>query len=388
MIEQDRLLELFNKLYSFSNEKIHLFFAPGRVNFIGEHIDYNGGPVMPMGISLGVYLVVRKRTDRQIFLNSTTHDKTLILNLDDSFTYKEEDDWVNYPKGIFQFMRNKGFQIGALDCLVVSDLPVGSGLSSSAAIELVFAYAMMCLFNQENHLALIDLALLCQEVENKFIGVNCGIMDQFAVAMAKRNNAILLKCNTLDYNYITIDLGIYTLVIMNSNKPRSLIQSAFNERINECEASLHLLNKKYNLKHLCEADINTLDSIDHEILKKRVKHVITEKNRVYLIKEKLEQHNLIEVGKLLNQSHDSLKNDYEVSCTELDILVENAQKNPYCIGARMTGAGFGGCAIALVEKNHIYDFNENIANIYYEKCHIKADFYICEISDGVRELSD
>ena len=385
MIDRSYLLDRFNERYETTGEKIHIFFAPGRVNIIGEHIDYNGGSVMPVAISLGSYLVVRKRKDKQITLQSTSFKKKLILNSFDNLTFNKEDDWTNYPKGIFQAFNNKGFGIGGADTLLISNLPIASGLSSSASIELLYLYAFMNLFNA-NHLSLLEMALLCKDVENNFIGVNCGIMDQFAIALSKKNNALYLNCNTLEAAYIKMELGDYTFVILNSNKPRKLINSAFNERRNECNILLSTLNKYATYTFLCEAHISDLDKVLSPILKRRLKHVITEKNRVDQLIDFINKGLLEDVGQLLNESHQSLKIDYEVSCEELDFLVATAQRFPYCLGARMTGAGFGGCAIALIEKKYIYDFSENIVSTYYEKYHINAEVYMCEISDGVREL--
>ena len=380
------LINEFYTKYKTNDTPLRIFFAPGRVNIIGEHIDYNGGPVMPAGISMGIYVIARLRSDNEIHLKSSLHKKEIILKTEDTFTFYNYDGWTNYPKGVFQFLKNAGYKIGGVDLLVYSDLPGGAGLSSSAAVELAFAYTMMQLFNSDKTMPLEKLAVLCQQVENKFVGVNCGIMDQFASAMAKKDHAIVLQCDTLAYEYIPMNLREYSLVIMNTNKQRSLAGSEFNKRREECELALQIINEAHQYKYLCDADLEDIDIIKDELIKKRAKHVISEKQSVLATKKYFEQGDLVKVGEQLNESHQSLKVDFEVSCIELDTIVDLAQNHPACIGSRMTGAGFGGCAIALVATHQYPNFKLEISEKYKLTTNLEPSFYKCAISDGAHEI--
>ncbi len=378
--------QLFEKYFPANEESMRVFFAPGRVNIIGEHIDYNGGLVMPAGITQGVYIMARKRHDEQIHIQSLFSPLQKIWNIQDSLQYDENDDWLNYPKGIFQMLKEKYNCMSALDMLIYSDLPTASGLSSSAALELALAYTMWQMQGRSTPLDLLTLAVDCQQVENKFIGVQCGIMDQAAIALTQKDKALLLNCSSLTFKHIPFTLGAYTLVIMNTNKPRSLIHSAFNERRSQCEKALQLIQTKCDIKNLCEASEEQLELISDPLLYKRAKHVVSESARVLQMCVALEKNNLISAGEILNQSHHSLRHDYEVSCAELNELVFKAQAHPHCVGARMTGAGFGGCAIALVETAFYDSFVEVIAKAYHLKFKYPASFYPAEISAGLREL--
>ena len=378
--------QLFETYFSANEESIRVFFAPGRVNIMGEHIDYNGGLVLPAGITQGVYIMARKRCDDKIHIQSLFSTLPKIINIHDPLQYDEKDDWLNYPKGIFQLLKEKYNCITALDILIYSDLPTASGLSSSAALELALAYTMWHMNGSNIPLDLLTLAVDCQRVENNFIGVQCGIMDQAAIALAQKDKALLLNCTTLTFKHIPFSLGAYTLVIMNTNKPRSLIHSAFNERRSQCENALQLLQNKWDIQNLCEAIEEQLEILSDPVLFKRAKHVITENDRVLKMCNFLENGDMIQAGKILNQSHLSLKDDYEVSCDELDELVFWAQKNIHCVGARMTGAGFGGCAIAFVESEHYISFVNSVSEKYNVKFLIPATFYKAEISAGLREL--
>lgn len=386
MKSQSFLTEQFYANFQVNEEVLQHYFAPGRVNIIGEHIDYNGGPVMPVAISMGVYVVARKRTDNKLHFKSVSHQKELIVDLNDSYDFDIDDSWTNYPKGIFQSLKNKGYRCVAADFLVYSDLPEGAGLSSSAAIELAFAYAAINLCAARNNLSLLELALLCQEVENSFIGVQCGVMDQFASAFGRKSHAIYLQCATLQHEYVPIILDRYKLIIVNSNKQRSLVDSTFNQRRSECAQALAEINKNTKLSNLCQASMTNLSFIEDRVLFRRSKHVVSEAERVAQAKIYLQENRLQEMGALLFLSHESLKSDYEVSCPELDCLVDACHELPYCIGARMTGAGFGGCIIALVENSSYDSFIAHVHERYISEFAVEASFYDCIISDGVRQL--
>lgn len=387
MIEIIKLKKMFKKEYGYENKNLLYFFSPGRVNLIGEHIDYNGGSVFPAAISIGVYGILSPRKDNIIRLRSCNVDKEIILSVDKEMINDPTDDWGNYPKGIIKYLLMSGCNIKGCDVLYYSDLPNSAGLSSSAALEVLTGYMMM----YQSGITDIDrvkLSLLCQEVENHFINVNCGIMDQFSVAMGKKDNAILLNCDTLDYDYIPFQLENHSLVIINSNKKRGLADSKYNERRSECEKALEIINKTNSYENLCEAKIKDIEALaKNELLAKRAKHVITENIRVKKAVEALKNENLIEFGDLMIKSHESLREDYEVSGLELDTIVSEALKVKGCIGARMTGAGFGGCAIALVENNSIEAFKDSVSKGYTKTTGLIPDFYATVIEDGVKKLS-
>lgn len=364
-----------------------LFFCPGRVNLIGEHIDYNGGNVFPAALTLGTYAAVRKRNDNLIKANSLNVPGEVIFHSSDDLVFDEKDSWGNFPKGVVAFLHKEGFSIGGYEILYWGNLPDGAGLSSSAAIEVLTSYMLL---EMENTL-LIDriwLARFCQRVENQFIGVNCGIMDMFAVANGIKNHAMLINCDSLEYANIPLELGDYSVVIMNTNKRRELADSKYNERRGECEQALEILRNFYLLSDLCSSDINAVNEhINDPILLKRARHVVTENQRVKDAVEVLKKKDLVAFGALLNASHKSLHEDYEVTGLELDTLVYSAQSQPACLGARMTGAGFGGCALALVKTADYDFFIESVGKEYQEKTGLKADFYLSQIGEGVHILN-
>jgi len=365
------------------------YFAPGRINLIGEHIDYNGGKVLPAAISIGITASVTQRNDGFVFLSSDSHVKTLQQKLIGEMLYNKENDWLNYPLGVMNYLKEKDFQLPQLNIHYESTLPEGSGLSSSAAMEVLTMYLL--LEEMKANISRPEIALWCKQVENKFIGVQCGIMDQFVIANAKQNHAMLLDCSTLEHEFIPIDFGEYDLVVLNTKKPRNLIHSKYNERKAECEAALNGINKKRNadsIQHLCAANIQQLEFIKDEVLKKRAHHVITENERVDEAVAALKSKNMIAFGKLLTESHQSLKHDYEVSGFELDTLVDAAIQTKGCIGARMTGAGFGGCAIALVEKTKAEFFEEKVLKQYKAKTGIEGEMHPCYVSEGVSLLPE
>jgi len=371
----------------FHKEPTDFFFCPGRVNLIGEHIDYNGGKVMPGAISLGTYLAIAKNTDKLLRFHSINFSETAALHLQSSYT-KTGKEWFNYPLGaIHQLLQNE-HAISGLDMLFYGNLPIAAGLSSSASIEVLMAFAINELFDLK--ISKIDIALLCKKTENEFIGVNSGIMDQFAVAMGQRDKAILLNCDTLEYEYLPFRTGDYILAIIYSNKQRSLAESKYNERFAECGAALKKLKTGINADNLCDIDLQTFQLhrhlINDPVLEKRVLHVISENFRVHEAKDALQASELFTFGRLMYSSHQSLKELYEVSGKELDTIVDFCKSYKDCIGARMTGAGFGGCAIALVKRAVFDEFASALICDFEQKIGYKPEVFASAIGDGVKTL--
>lgn len=366
---------------------ISTYFCPGRINLIGEHIDYNGGFVLPAALTLGITAAYRKRSDSLVRFSSETMPGTIEADLTNPLEKKPEQKWANYPIGVLAFLLQEGYPLSGADVYFASTLPDGAGVSSSAAIEVLTAF----LFLVENGHPQPDrvwLSTFAQRVENKFIGVNCGIMDQFSVANGKANHGILLNCNNLDYSYVPLQLNEYRLVILNTNKRRELAESKYNERRAECDAALAKLNQNQSLPDLCSADMNAVNLyLSDPVLKARARHVVTENLRVKEACTVLEQGNLVRFGELLNESHFSLRDDYEVTGPELDSITAAARNHPGCLGARMTGAGFGGCGIALVAVEQTEDFIRQVGARYESESGLKADFYISEIGDGVKQIA-
>ena len=365
----------------------HIFFCPGRVNLIGEHIDYNGGKVMPCAISLGTWLFVSKNNNKQLRFSSLNFPEKADFHLQDSYS-KTGKDWFNYPLGMINEIVQEGDHISGLDMLFYGNLPIGAGLSSSASIEVLTGFALSKLFGL--NIRGKELALMGKKVENKFIGVNSGIMDQFAVAMGKKNNAILLDCDTLEYEYIPFEIGDYILAIINSNKQRTLADSKYNERFAECGAALKALKKELDVNNLCDIDEQTFEDHKHlitdPVLQKRAWHVISENVRVRDAAKALALGNLKEFGQLMYGSHKSLRDLYEVSGMELDTIVDFCQTHDHCIGARMTGAGFGGCAIALIKQENTEDFTNKLTEYYKNKVGYKPSVFLSAIGNGVSEV--
>jgi galactokinase len=378
------LVEFHNR---FDKRADYLFFCPGRINLIGEHIDYNGGNVLPCAISLGTWLAVSKNTDKRFRFQCLNFPEKAELHLQSSYS-KTGKEWFNYPLGIINQLIEEGQGLSGLDMLFYGNLPIGAGLSSSASIEVLTAFALDQLFHL--NISKIDIAQLSKKVENEFIGVNCGIMDQFAVAMGKKNKAIRLNCDTLNYDYIPFETGDYVLAIINSNKKRTLSDSKYNERFTECGAALKLLKTELNVENLCDVSIESFHSHSHlindPVLKKRALHVISENERVGEAAVALQADDLIGFGKLMFASHQSLKELYEVSGKELDTIVDFCKLYVGCMGARMTGAGFGGCAIALVKKNKFDDFADKLCIYYTDKIGYQPEVFASAIGDGVKEI--
>jgi galactokinase len=385
--EEMILKEKMNSFYPQSAAfEMRTFFAPGRVNLIGEHIDYNGGSVFPAGLTLGITGLIRENGTKKIRMRSLNFEGEVLVDLNKEVVYDPKDAWGNYPKGVIRLLQDQGVVIPGCDIIYHSNLPDGSGLSSSAAIETLTTFMFLNITGNEP-VDRIWLAKFCQKVENQFIKVNCGIMDQFSVAMGKEGFAMLLNCKTMEHKYVALNLDSYSLLIINTNKKRELSDSKYNERRRECEEALSLINKYEKIDSLCEADISFPEKyISDPILKKRARHVITENKRVFDSISFLEKGDLKSFGKLLNESHHSLKHDYEVTGKELDAIVEAANSFEECIGSRMTGAGFGGCAIALVRTKSIDAFKEKVGYEYRKKTGFTATFYVSKIGHGVREF--
>ena len=384
------LLNTFQEIYGVSKKPVQRFFSPGRINLIGEHIDYNGGYVLPVAINLGINGVMNLRDDNLIYLKSMNFPNEVKVDLNKGVDYRKEDGWGNYAKGVIKFLLEDGFPLKGCNILIKGELLNGAGLSSSAALEVLIGFMLLSQNQTPEEIDRTYLALLGQRVENKFIGVNSGIMDQFVIANAKKDQALLLDTQKLTYEYIPCYLDGYSLIIMNTNKRRELASSQYNQRRKECERALEKINQARGIKvdNLCQCNVKDLEFLDNEIELKRARHVITENQRVIQASKLLKNNDIKGFGSLLIQSHNSLKNDYEVTGFELDTIVDEALKIEGCVGARMTGAGFGGCAIALVEKSQIKTFKEQVSKNYYEKTKIEPSLYETTIEDGVKILKN
>lgn len=386
------LIEDFKTLYKYDGE-VKVFFSPGRVNLIGEHTDYNGGFVFPCALDFGTYAVAVKRNDNIFRMYSKNFENLGIIEFSlDRLINEPQDDWANYPKGVIKTFLEAGFDINSgFDVLFYGNIPNGAGLSSSASIELATSVILKDLFNLD--VDMVSMVKLSQKAENKFIGVNCGIMDQFAIGMGKKDNAILLDCNTLNYQYAPVVLNGASIVIANTNKKRGLADSKYNERRGSCEAAVKVLNENgINIKYLGELSVERFNEIKHLITDeeqlKRATHAVTENERTKVAVEKLNAGDIEAFGQLMNQSHISLRDDYEVTGFELDSLVEAAWEAEGVIGARMTGAGFGGCTVSIVKDEFIESFKKSVGEKYTAKTGLVADFYVAKIGDGSRKLGD
>ncbi len=379
------LLQKFEEIFG-SEGEYQVYFAPGRVNLIGEHTDYNGGHVFPCALTIGTYAVARKRADDKLrFYSLNFKNLGVIEGSVNHLENTKEDDWANYPKGVIWALQKKGYEISeGMDVLYFGNIPNASGLSSSASLEVLTGFVLKNLFQLQ--ITNTELALISQYSENNFNGVNCGIMDQFAVAMGKKKHAIFLDTADLSYEYAPLDLGDAKIVIMNTNKKRGLGDSKYNERRSECEAALRELQKELPITALGELTEEQFEEysmvIKDPIKRKRAKHAVYENQRTIKAVEALKRNDLALFGHLMVASHESLQYDYEVTGTELDTIVEAALKQEGVIGARMTGAGFGGCAVSIVKEAAIDAFIENVGKEYYEKIGYLAAFYVVEVGDG------
>ncbi len=387
-MELTGLKQKFEEL--FDKKDYTAFFAPGRINLIGEHTDYNGGNVFPCAITLGTYAIAAKNDLKQVRLYSENFPEAGVISFDlADLDHKKADSWANYPKGMLRYLKEAGHAIPeGMDMVIFGNIPNGSGLSSSASLELLMGVVLDNLFDL--NVDRLDLIKTGKRVENEFIGVNSGIMDQFAVGMGEENKAILLDCNTLEYELVPVELGNHAIVIMNTKKRRELVDSKYNERRSECEEALAKLQTVVSIGSLGELDEETFENakavLESDVLYRRARHAVTENQRTLKAKAALQAGELEAFGQLMNQSHISLRDDYEVTGIELDTLVQAAWNQPGVLGARMTGAGFGGCAIAIVEKEAIPAFIENVGKTYEAAIGYPAEFYIAEISDGAKRL--
>ena len=375
---------------TFGAEADHTFFSPGRINLIGEHTDYNGGHVFPAAISLGTYGAARKRDDNLLrFYSANFEDKGIIEVPLEDLRFEKEHNWTNYPKGVLHFLQKAGHVIDkGMDVYVFGNIPNGSGLSSSASLELLTGIIAERLFDLK--LERLDLVKIGKQTENEFIGVNSGIMDQFAIGMGADQRAIYLDTNTLEYDLVPLDLKDNVVVIMNTNKRRELADSKYNERRAECEKAVEELRQKLSIATLGELNEWDFDEysylIQDENRLKRARHAVLENQRTLQAQAALQAGNLEKFGRLMNASHVSLEHDYEVTGLELDTLAHTAWEQEGVLGARMTGAGFGGCAIALVRKDAVEAFQKNVGQKYEEVVGYAPSFYIAEIAGGSRVL--
>lgn len=384
------LKENFIKTYGDGNNQIRMFASPARINIIGEHIDYNGGKVFPAAIDKYLYCAIRKRDDSKIIYNDLFFPGTFTFNINDNFTFNKENDYANFLNGILSCMKKRGFTFPCgFEVLIASNVPSAGGISSSSALECGFAWAVNETFGF--NISRKDIALMGQQSEHEFMNVNCGIMDQYIISTGKKDTAEVLDCAKIEHEYVPLNLGDYRFVVMNTKKQRKLADSKYNERRSQCEEGLKILqNAGVNVPDLCSITPEQFSQVGNcitdEIIYRRVRHCVTEMDRVLRSVEALKNNDLQELGQLLYQSHESLKNDYEVTGSELDTLVDSARKQPGCIGARMTGAGFGGCAIALVHKDNVDNFIENVQKEYTKVVGYKGAFFGCSSGDGVNEI--
>lgn len=384
-----KVVDKFKELFGDEGE-IGVYFAPGRVNMIGEHTDYNGGHVFPCALTIGTYGVARKRADRKLRFYSMNIDKRGVIesSLDDLKPYKEAG-WTNYPKGVIWAFSEKGMEVDCgMDLVLFGNIPNGSGLSSSASVEVLTGFILRDLFGFE--VSNQELALIGQFSENQYNGVNCGIMDQFSIAMGKKGHAVFLDTATLEYTYAPIELENAKIVIASSNKKRGLGDSKYNERRSECETALAEIQTVKDIKTLGELTEESFEevkqSIKSQVRIKRAKHAVYENQRTIKAVDALQKNDVALFGELMNASHVSLRDDYEVTGIELDTLVEEAWKIEGVIGSRMTGAGFGGCTVSIVKDEAVDTFIEQVGKAYKNKIGYEADFYVVEIGDGPRKI--
>lgn len=386
---REKLFQQFAKLFG-DSQGLKLYFAPGRVNLIGEHTDYNGGHVFPCALTIGTYAAARKNTDKVIRMYSMNFPAAGIITVPiNSIAYNKKDGWGNYPKGVIWSFAEHGMSIDAgFDMVIFGNIPNSSGLSSSASIEVLTSVILKDLFNFD--VDMIEVSKLTQFAENKFNGVNCGIMDQFSIAMGKKDAAIFLDTADLSYTYAPIHLQNAKIVIACSNKKRGLADSKYNERRSQCETALAEIQTKLPIKNLGELSEEQFeevkDVISDPINVKRARHAVYENQRTIHAVQALQANDFVLFGKLMNASHISLRDDYEVTGIELDTLVETAWKQPGVIGSRMTGAGFGGCTVSIVKDDFIDSFIKNVGETYRKVVGYDADFYVVEIGDGGRVL--
>ncbi len=382
---RQELTEKFAKVFG-DSQGVSVYFAPGRVNLIGEHIDYSGGHVFPCALTLGTYGAARRREDDRLrFFSMNFEDQGVIEDSLDNLIPERDKTWVGYPKSVIWAFEKKGISVPrGMDLLLYGTLPNGAGLSSSASVEVLTGFILRDLFglDVDNR----ELAILGQRGENEYSGMNCGIMDQFAVAMGKRDSAIFLDTSDLSYEYLPLKLEGAGIVIANSNKKHSLTDSKYNERRRECERALEELQAVIGIDHLCDLDEETFElyqsAIKDEVRRRRARHAVSENQRTIRATEALKGGDIAAFGRLMNESHRSLSEDYEVTGEEMDTLVSAAWQQKGVLGARMTGGGFGGSTVNIVKTEYIDDFIANVGKMYEEKAGYRADFYVVETGDG------
>ena len=385
---KERFIQKFQELYG-KGGGIRAYFAPGRVNLIGEHTDYNGGHVFPCALTLGTYGIVRDREDRKLRFYSMNFESLGIIETSlDDLVPDEAANWTNYPKGVMWAFEKRGYKLAhGMDILIYGNIPSGSGLSSSASLEVLTGLMLKDTFGFEN-LTMVEVALIGQDAENNFNGCNCGIMDQFASAMGKKDHAIFLDTNTLNYEYAPVLLKDAKIVITNSKVKHSLVDSAYNDRRNECETALKELQAELPIHSLGELTQEEFElhkeAIKDPVRQRRAKHAVYENQRTIRAVEALRENDVELFGRLMNESHQSLREDYQVSCREIDILVDMAQAMPGVLGSRITGGGFGGCTVSIVRNDAVDGFISQIGKTYKEKVGHEAEFYVVEIGDGAR----
>lgn len=391
MTHTERVLQAFEQQFG-DTEGVRLFFAPGRVNLIGEHTDYNGGHVFPCAISLGTYAAARKRTDRVMRFFSVNFEKLGVISTSlDDLTPSKQAGWTNYPKGVVWAFAQKGHPIDCgFDMVIYGDIPNGSGLSSSASLEVLTGEMLRSFFGMEDVLTNEDLAFIGQHSENEYNGMKCGIMDQFASAMGKEGNAIFLDTNSMEFEYAPLNLEGMKLMVTNTNKKHSLVDSEYNLRREQCGRALADLQKKLDVKTLGDLSIEEYEAnkslIEDEVCRRRAKHAVYENQRTIEAVAALKAGDVEHFGKLMNESHVSLRDDYETSCKEADILAEEAWKIPGVLGSRITGGGFGGCTVSIVKDEAVEEFQKKLGEAYLEKVGYPASFYMLEIGGGPKEL--
>ncbi len=382
----NNLKEKFVEFFGDGNG-IRAFYSPARINIIGEHTDYNGGYVFPCALDFGTYGVARKREDNIIKLKSMLFDGAVEVSLD-NLEFVKEHGWANYVKGVIVEFLKAGYKISGFELIIDSNMPLSSGLSSSASLEVLVSKILSELFNLG--VSGVEMAILSQKAENNFMNLKCGIMDQFIIANGDVNKAMLLKCDTLEYKQYNLELKNYKIIICNTKKPRNLVESKYNERLSECTNGLNTIQKYTNIKCLAELTeeefLQNKDKFENDTIRKRVEHVVYETKRTLEASDAMESGDLKRLGELVTGSHNSLRDLYEVTGFELDTMVAVALEQEGVLGARMTGAGFGGCAISLVEENKIDDFITNVGKEYFEKTKLVPEFYIANVGSGVCEL--
>ena len=387
---KESALKAFEEKFG-DTDGVKCYFAPGRVNLIGEHTDYNGGHVFPCALTIGTYAAARRRDDRKLrFYSVNLSGNGVIETSLDEFHPLKEERWITYPMGVMWAFEKRGHKLeSGLDIVINGNIPNGSGLSSSASLEVLTGYIIRDLFGFTD-VTNVDLALIGQDAENNYAGMNCGIMDQFASAMGKKDNAIFLDCATLNYEYAPVVLDGMKLVVTNTNKKHKLVGSAYNDRRRECEEAREILAKECGIQTL--GDLTNADFEAHKaaltdpIVQKRAMHAVYENNRAIEAVADLKAGNIEAFGKLMNASHVSLRDDFEVSCEELDVLVEEAWKVPGVIGSRMTGGGFGGCTVSIVKDDAIETFEKQVGEAYKKRIGYDCTFYVVSIGDGPSEI--